>query len=95
MNFWFRDLTLFPYDARLIEKSLLNEEELKQINDYHKHVYAEFSERLEADKKLGSSHCVRKFSKKESQAETLFFILFHSRGLVNLYFLQAACCEGV
>ena len=47
----FRDLTLFPYDVRLIEKSLLNEEELKQINDYHKHVYAELSERLEADKK--------------------------------------------
>ena len=61
----FRDLTLFPYDARLIEKSLLNEEELKQINDYHKHVYAELSERLEADKSLQSSPYVRKFKQKK------------------------------
>ena len=31
----FETLTLFPYDTRLIDTSMLTQEEVKQINDYH------------------------------------------------------------
>ena len=31
----FETLTLFPYDTRLIDLSMLTDEEVKQINDYH------------------------------------------------------------
>ena len=34
----FETLTLFPYDRRLIDLSMLNPEEVKQINDYHQMV---------------------------------------------------------
>ncbi len=31
----FETLTLFPYDTRLIDVAMLNQEEIKQVNDYH------------------------------------------------------------
>lgn len=31
----FETLTLFPYDTRLIDRSMLTPEEIKQVNDYH------------------------------------------------------------
>ena len=31
----FETLTLFPYDTRLIDLSMLSAEEIKQVNDYH------------------------------------------------------------
>ena len=31
----FETLTLFPYDNRLIDVTMLTTEELKQVNDYH------------------------------------------------------------
>lgn len=34
----FEVLTLMPYDTRLIDKSMLSPEEVKQINDYHREV---------------------------------------------------------
>ena len=43
----FRDLTLFPYDSKLIDKSLLTKEELDQVNTYHNHVYNVLASKLE------------------------------------------------
>ena len=34
----FETLTLFPYDTRLIDLSMLSAEEIKQVNDYHQMV---------------------------------------------------------
>ena len=34
----FETLTLFPYDSRLIDTSMLSAEEVSQINDYHQMV---------------------------------------------------------
>jgi Xaa-Pro aminopeptidase len=31
----FETLTLFPYDTRLIDLTMLTPEEIKQVNDYH------------------------------------------------------------
>ncbi len=42
-------LTLVPYEKRLIDKSLLTEEEIKQIDDYHKRVYEELHELVDSD----------------------------------------------
>ena len=35
----FKDLTLVPYDKNLINKKLLNKNEIKNLNSYHKQVY--------------------------------------------------------
>jgi Xaa-Pro aminopeptidase len=35
----FKDLTLVPYDKNLINKKLLNKDEIKNLNSYHKQVY--------------------------------------------------------
>ena len=43
----FRDLTLFPYDKKLIDKTLLTAEEVEQINTYHNHILKELSPYLE------------------------------------------------
>ena len=34
----FETLTLFPYDTRLIDLSMLTPEEIQQVNDYHRMV---------------------------------------------------------
>ena len=39
----FNDLTLAPYSLKLIKKSLLNQIEIRQINDYHKRVFRDLS----------------------------------------------------
>lgn len=39
----FKTLTLFPYDARLIERSMLTESEIEWINAYHQMVYDDLS----------------------------------------------------
>lgn len=47
----FEDLTLCPYDRHLIDKNLLNDEEIEQINHYHQRVRQELSPFLdESDK---------------------------------------------
>jgi Xaa-Pro aminopeptidase len=42
----FETLTLFPYDRKLIDKSLLSKKEMEWINTYHKEVYRVLSPRL-------------------------------------------------
>ncbi|MGM0431911.1 MAG: M24 family metallopeptidase, partial [Spirochaetota bacterium] len=42
----FENLTLCPYERRLIDVSLLNREEIKQINSYHQLVYQHLYPRL-------------------------------------------------
>lgn len=42
-------LTLFPYDTRLIDKAMLTQEEIEQINAYHAHVLQRLSPRLTPD----------------------------------------------
>ena len=46
----FETLTLFPYDANLIDIELLTDEELDWVNDYHKRVWEELSPSV-SDKK--------------------------------------------
>lgn len=46
----FETLTLFPYDANLIDIELLTDEELDWVNDYHKRVWEELSPSI-SDKK--------------------------------------------
>lgn len=47
--FQFETLTYFPIDTAPIDKSLLNEEEIKWLNDYHRLVYSRLSPRLEGE----------------------------------------------
>ena len=43
----FEVLTLVPYEKALIDDTLLSDEELKQINDYHKRVYESLRDRVD------------------------------------------------
>ena len=45
----FEVLTLVPYERRLIDLSLITEEERKQIDDYHKRIYSELHELVDKD----------------------------------------------
>ena len=45
----FEPLTLFPYDLQLIDRSMLSEEEVAQINDYHRMVRERITPLLNAD----------------------------------------------
>ncbi|MBP5688342.1 MAG: aminopeptidase P family protein [Muribaculaceae bacterium] len=45
----FETLTLFPYDTRLIDLSMLTAEEVKQINDYHQMVLTRLTPYLNED----------------------------------------------
>jgi Xaa-Pro aminopeptidase len=56
----FETLTLCPIDLGAIEKSLLNEEEIKWLNDYHQWVYDELSPFLDDELKA--------FLKEETRA---------------------------
>jgi Xaa-Pro aminopeptidase len=47
--FRFETLTLAPIDRLLIEKSLLNKDEIEWINNYHKRVYTELNAFLSPD----------------------------------------------
>ena len=51
--FEFKTLTMFPYDVRLIDMSIMTDEEIAWVNNYHKKVYSRLSAVLEddADKK--------------------------------------------
>lgn len=39
----FEVLTLFPYDSSLIDTTMLTEQEINQVNNYHKHVFDRLS----------------------------------------------------
>ena len=43
----FEVLTLVPYEKALIDDTLLSDEEIKQINDYHKRVYERLRDRVD------------------------------------------------
>lgn len=45
----FENLTLTPIDLNLINKNLLDEREIKQLNEYHKRVYNELSPLLDEE----------------------------------------------
>ena len=45
----FEVLTLVPYEKKLIDMSLITDEERKQIDDYHKRIYEELHELVEPD----------------------------------------------
>lgn len=45
----FDTLTLCPIDTRLVDKRLLTEQEITWLNDYHKKVYNELKELVQAD----------------------------------------------
>lgn len=47
--FEFSALTMIPMDARLIDKSLLNDAEISWFNDYHKLVWSELSPLMQGD----------------------------------------------
>lgn len=56
----FDTLTLFPYDAQLIERDILTEEEIGWINAYHAKVYAELAPLLTTDEqKWLAGKCVQ------------------------------------
>lgn len=47
--FKFDTLTLFPYDRRLIDVTMLSDEEINWINEYHKEVYSRLSPLLKPE----------------------------------------------
>ena len=49
--FRFKTLTMFPYDAKLIDLDLLTPQEIDWINDYHKQVYSRLSPHLDESEK--------------------------------------------
>lgn len=46
-----QDLTLVPYARKLIDLSLLNQEEIQWIDDYHQHIYNTLADDLNGDVK--------------------------------------------
>ena len=42
-------MTLFPYDLQLIDRTMLTDEEVAQINDYHRMVRERISPLLNAE----------------------------------------------
>ena len=47
----FETLTLFPYDLRLIDRTMLNAVEIEQINAYHREVYNRIAPYLTDDER--------------------------------------------
>jgi Xaa-Pro aminopeptidase len=47
----FDTLTLFPYDLRLVDRTMLNEVEIAQINAYHHEVYDRVAPYLDDDER--------------------------------------------
>lgn len=45
----FETVTLCPIDTRLVNSSLLNQDEINWLNDYHTHVYNELKDRVEGE----------------------------------------------
>ncbi len=45
----FETLTLFPYDLRLVDRSMLSDEDVKQINEYHRMVRERLTPHLTPD----------------------------------------------
>lgn len=45
----FETVTLCPIDTRLIDSSVLNQDEIDWLNDYHSHVFNELKDRVEGD----------------------------------------------
>ena len=45
----FETVTLCPIDTRLVNPSLLTQDEIDWLNDYHSHVYNELKDRVEGD----------------------------------------------
>jgi len=48
----FEPLTLFPFDLKLIDPSMLNEAETDWLNNYHAHVYRSLSPHLDDNERL-------------------------------------------
>jgi Xaa-Pro aminopeptidase len=44
------DLTLYPYEKKLIDTTLLGQQEIRAINDYHRMVYTQLSPHLKNPK---------------------------------------------
>ena len=59
----FETLTMVPYEKKLIKKSLLTFEEIKQINDYHKSVFTNINKLLNIEENRLKSFLIRKTSK--------------------------------
>lgn len=47
----FEVLTLFPFDRKLIDASMLSDEQLRWLNDYHKRVYLTLSPLLDSEER--------------------------------------------
>lgn len=45
----FETVTLCPIDTRLVDKSVLNQDEIDWLNDYHSHVFNELKDRVEGE----------------------------------------------
>lgn len=49
--FRFKTLTMYPYDKNLIDLSLMTDDEIRWVNDYHKEVFNRLSPHLDNDEK--------------------------------------------
>ena len=47
----FEDITMFPIDLKLIDKNMLNNDEIDYLNNYHKSVYQNLSDFLSTEEK--------------------------------------------
>ena len=47
--FKFKTVTLFPYDSRLIDTSIMSDDEIQWVNDYHKMVRERLTPLLNAE----------------------------------------------
>ncbi len=55
----FEPVTLFPFDIKLIDTSLLDDNELKWLNSYHERVYQTLAPHLNADEKAWLENATR------------------------------------
>ena len=60
---YFDTLTMVPYEKKLINKSLLNDHEINQINNYHKNVYKKIIKLLNSKEKKLEKFLLTKTSK--------------------------------
>ncbi|AHC16328.1 aminopeptidase family protein P [Salinispira pacifica] len=61
----FEDLTLCPIELSLIERDLLNDEEISWLNDYHDMVWRNLSPHLEQEQRIWLQHKTRKLQRRE------------------------------
>ena len=61
----FETVTLFPFDLRLVDTSMLTDEELRWLNEYHRRVHDTLSPRLDEKERAWLDRNTRPLTRNE------------------------------